>query len=149
MLKKIVPISFSINEMSTDLCLFVKKSTFHVRGHGWYIDCYPCGIDEDSDTRWESVCLCLSDHKEQVKAGCLPVHSCDGSDMMFNSYEAIEEQDIRDQHTYNADTLWRRCLDGFLQWDSDWTLNLEGDYLQIRCEVYILTDEFPAAVPLS
>jgi len=62
--------------------LFVKKSTFHVRGHDWYIDCYSCGIDEDSDTGWVSVCLCLSDHKEQVKAGCLPV-ICDGPDVWF------------------------------------------------------------------
>lgn len=31
-------------------------------------------------------------------------------DPMFDSSEAIEEQDIRDQHTYSADTLWRRRL---------------------------------------
>lgn len=107
----------------------IKSSTFRVGGHGWYIECYPCGEDEKSAGR-VTLYLCLSDHKaEQVEAECLFTP-------MDEDVEAqVDFQDsYSDKHTYNAETSWR--------WGCDLieraTLEslLKDDCFRIRCDVY-------------
>ncbi|CAN6381829.1 unnamed protein product [Urochloa humidicola] len=50
----------------------IRSSPFRVGGHGWYIECYPCGDDEECDG-WVTLYLCL-DHPgptDNVEAECV------------------------------------------------------------------------------
>jgi speckle-type POZ protein len=116
----------------------IKSSTFNVGGHTWYIECYPCGADEER-AGWVTLFLCLSAHnKEQVEAKCL---------FTFTDDVEVEDRDYYRsayEHTYNAENS-RGCGIVVIE-RAELESLLKDDCFQIRCDVSIVR-EFPAMPP--
>jgi len=121
----------------------IQSDRFRVRGHGWYIECYPRGEDEE-DADCLTVLLWFDDHGGNHKVKASPKFILlDRAGEEILSYGCSWEAQTS---TTDGPAAWgtgqfipRKTLESYL-------ISQDDDCCRIRCDVAVIKE--PSAVPL-
>ncbi|CAL4986474.1 unnamed protein product [Urochloa decumbens] len=121
----------------------VESKRFLVGGHRWYIECYPCGQDEEA-AGWVSVFLCLDHHHHgaamdgEVQARCKFVLLNRAGETFFEA--PLEHQVL----TFcRASYAWGHDIIKITELEELCLLKDCQDFVRIRCDVTVIREPHP------
>ncbi|CAL4982956.1 unnamed protein product [Urochloa decumbens] len=121
----------------------VESERFLVGGHSWYIECYPCGFDEEA-AGWVSVFLCLDHHHHgaamdgEVQARCKFVLLNHAGETFFEA--PLEHQVL----TFcRASYAWGHDIIKITELEELCLLKDCQDFVRIRCDVTVIREPHP------
>ncbi|CAL4983157.1 unnamed protein product [Urochloa decumbens] len=117
----------------------VESERFLVGGHSWYIECYPCGFDEEV-AGWVSVFLC---HDGAMDGEVKVRHKFD----LLLSHAGETLLAARSEHVLTFSSTYDSCgLGKFVkitELEESCLLSDDQDFFRIRCDVTVIREPHP------
>ncbi|CAO2149800.1 unnamed protein product [Urochloa humidicola] len=123
---------------------YIESERFLVGGHSWYIECYPCGQDEEA-AGWLSVYLSLDHHHHGAMDGEVKARS--KFVLQNRAGEAFFEAPSKKVMTFSStDDSWGHDIIKITELEELCLLKDDQDCFRIRCDVTVIREEPPGVI---